>query len=111
MISKWYTCEDGITFDGSDNLLGCWFGLEDWEYRTHAREHARTNKIRCHRSDMHIGFELLQFNTHALAPSNHSPLASTIDRHLRVAQHTSRRSDIADVSAIAAEHVGQYLQG
>ena len=59
MIAKRYAREDSIAFDGTDNILGSGFGLEDREDRAHTLEHARADKVRCDGGDMYISFALL----------------------------------------------------
>ena len=112
MEAERYARKNLVTFDGPQDLLCRRFGFEDWEDTgVHAVEHTRIDIVGGYGGETHIGLHLLEFDTHGVAPTNHSPLAGTIDGHLGIAEHTACRSDIADMTAIALEHIGQYLQG
>ena len=91
MEAERYATEDLVAFDSPQDLLGRWFGFEDREDAgVHAVEHARIDIVGGDGGETHIGLQLLEFNAHGVAPANHSPLAGTIDGHLRIAEHTAR---------------------
>ena len=110
METERYATEDLVALNSMQDLLGRWFGFEDREDAgVHTVEHARIDIVGCDGGEMHIGLHLLEFDAHGVAPTNHSPLAGTIDGHLRIAEHTARRGDIAYMTAVACNHVGKDL--
>ena len=110
MEAERYATEDLVAFDSTQDLLCRWLGFEDWEDAgVHAVEHARIDIVGGDGGETHVGLHLLQFDTHRVTPTNHSPLAGTIDGHLGIAEHTACRSDIADMTAVASNHIGEDL--
>ena len=110
MEAEWYATEDLVALDSPQDLLGRWFGFEDWEDAgVHAVEHTRVDIVGGDGGETHIGLHLLEFDTHGVAPTNHRPLAGAIDGHLGIAEHTARRCDIADMTTVAGYHIGQDL--
>ena len=110
MEAERYARKNLVALDGPQDLLCRRFGFEDWEDTgVHAVEHTRIDIVGGDGGETHIGLHLLEFDTHGVAPTNHSPLAGTIDGHLGIAEHTSRRSDIADMTAVAGNHIWQDL--
>ena len=91
MEAEWYATEDLVAVDSAQDLLGRWFGFEDWEDAgVPAVEHARVVLVGGDGGETHIGLHLLEFDTHGVAPTNHSPLAGAIDGLLGIAEHTAR---------------------
>ena len=110
MEAERYARKNLVALDGTQDLLCRRFGFEDREDAgVHAVEHTRIDIVGCNGGETHIGLHLLEFDTHGVAPTNHSPLAGTIDGHLGIAEHAARRGDIADMTAVAGNHIWQDL--